>query len=63
MEKLDPELSLGQKKRLKTGNYAWNNDMFDGLIAQIESDVTKWVPTEMEPPYGYNINDASEMKV
>ena len=37
--------------------------MFDDLIAQIESDVAKWVPTEMQPPYGYNINDASEMKV
>lgn len=63
LELMDPELSLGQKKNLQTGNYAWQPGMFDGLIAQITTDVAKWVPTEAEPPYGYNTKDANEMKV
>ena len=53
LELLDPDLgaALG-KKPFTTGEYAWNEKMMSGLLAEIETKVSIWAPTSS--PYGYD---------
>ena len=60
LQLLDPKLSAAMGiKQFRTGDYSWRDELLPELIAQIEVGLKAWVT--LEPPYGYDENDPSDV--